>query len=107
MGYSDKAHYFRSAFRQRGFDEAWITELRDEAIKFLQPVIAKVPRHFSDDIRSAYAEKGISLEWNLTTRDAYGFFFLARDAGLTAGQQSAAALLYACTESEIVNLVVA
>lgn len=92
---------------KHGYNEAFITHLRDVALEYLPPaVIAKVPPpYFSDEARAAYAAIGKSLEWNLTidgdigaTGD-YAFFFAARDAGLTPSQQSAATLLYATLEA--------
>lgn len=99
MSYQEKMYHYRSAFRQCGFNESWVTELRDEAIRVLHPVIAKVPRDMSTSIKARYAAKGISTEWNLATTDAYSFYFMARDAAMTSSQQSAASLLYACTEA--------
>lgn len=103
MNKIEGATHIRSLFRQFGFDDAkkieLVTQLRDIAIEYLQPVKAKAPRAMSNRAMEAYQAKGISLEWDLTTTDAYEFFFQARNAGLSPGQQSAAALLYACTEA--------
>lgn len=82
---------------KHGYNEPIITQLRDIAIELLCPVIAKVPRHFSDEALAAYKAKNISTEWNLTTTDAYEFFHVSRNYGLTKRQQSAVALLYFCT----------
>lgn len=95
----EEVHIIRIAL-QHGFNEEWITRCRDVALEYLPPsVISKVPRNFSDEIRAAYKGKGISLDWNLITTDAYEFYFSARDVDLTQSQQSAAALLYACTDA--------
>ena len=101
MNYREYAHHIRNAFPQ--LDDAGklnlVLNIRDEAIKLLRPVIAKVPRDMSDNIKAAYKAKGISTEWDLTTTDAYSFFFMARNAGLSSSQLNTAALLYACTEA--------
>jgi hypothetical protein len=91
----------RSYFRQS--DDSGklylVCKIRDFAIQFLQPTIAKNPREVSDEIRESYKAKGISLEWNLTTsHDACEFFFAARDA-LTESQRHAAELLKYCNEA--------
>lgn len=109
MSYREKAHHWRSAFRQAGFNETWIKELRKEALKFLPlKVVAKVPQpYFSAAVRAEYADIGKSLEWNLTidgdigaTGD-YAFFFTATASNsiLTPSQKSAAALLHATLEA--------
>lgn len=109
MSYREKTHHWRSAFRQAGFNEIWIKELRKEALNFLPlKVIAKVPQpYFSAAVRAAYTAIGKSPEWNLTidgdkgaTGD-YVFFFTATASNsvLTPSQKSAAALLYATLEA--------
>jgi hypothetical protein len=100
MNYREVAHHYRQVF-QYGFNAALLTELRDKAITFLRPAMARIPRDMSDKIRAAYKEKGISTKWNLTTTDAYSFCFMARHfkVGLTPSQLSAADLLYACTKA--------
>lgn len=51
--------HYRSAFRQGGFNEARIKELREEAFKVLTPaVIKKVPPpYFTEEEEAAYAAK--------------------------------------------------
>lgn len=116
MSRIEDERHIRSLFRQFGLDIPaqlrLVARLRDIAIEYLQPVIAKVPPpYFSDEIRAVCKAKGISLEWNLTTdgdtgaTGDYAFFFAARDAGLTPSQQSAAALLYATLEALEENAV--
>lgn len=99
----------RSFFRQNQYDEEkkiWlVTQLRDVAIKVLEPLKAKIPRVLPDRIREAYQAKGISLEWDLTTTDAYEFCFMVRNAGVSPSQQSAANLLDACTRAREENAV--
>lgn len=93
-----KSHHIRVILK-KGFNENLITQLRNEAIEYLRPVVEKVPRSMSDEIKAAYREKGISTAWNLTSTDAYEFYFMSRDADLSESQKNAAALLYACTEA--------
>jgi len=76
-----------------------VEDIRRIAIDYLQPVTQKLVRPMSDEIRAAYQAKGISLEWNLTTTDAYEFCGLARIASLTPSQHSAANLLNYCTQA--------
>ncbi len=95
------AQDYRSGFKQA--DDAGKLELaldlRNIAIEFLKSVTTTIPRAMSARIRAEYQAKGISLEWDLTTTDAFEFYFQARQAGLTASQQSAAALLLSCTQA--------
>lgn len=74
-----------------------VLRLRDTAIALLQPVMPKIPRAMSDQTRKAYQSKGISLEWDLTTTDAFEFGRSALSADLTKSQKSAASLLLSCT----------
>ena len=115
MTRTEEVAHFRSYFRQCGHDEAMkikmVAQIRDVALEYLSPaVIAKVPApYYSDEVRAAYAAKGISLEWNLSIRGDTGVntfcFVAARDAGLTPSQQSAARLLDYCTEAIDKNAV--
>lgn len=59
MSHQKDMYHIRSAFRQGGFNEALIKELRKEALKVLTPaVIAKVPPpYFSEEEETAYAAK--------------------------------------------------
>lgn len=107
MNYREESLHIESLFRQ--LDDAGkiklVTQLRDKAIEYLQPVINKVPRHFSDDAIAAYKARRISVEWNLTTLEAYEFYGMARKAGLSSSQQYAAQLLDVCTEALEKNTV--
>lgn len=114
MNRIEEVPHLRSLFRQFGTDDAQkiklVLKLRDVALEFLPAsVIAKVPPpYFSDEIRAAYKAIGRNLEWNLSIlgdTGVYAFCSTARDAGLTQSQQSAAALLYACTEALEKNAV--
>lgn len=105
MNRSEEVPHIRSILRH-GYNETFILWMWDVALEYLPPaVIAKVPPpYFSDDIRAAYQAIGKNLEWNLTIPDsgdtgAYAFFYAAGRAGLTQGQQNAAALLFALTEA--------
>lgn len=111
----EEVPHLRSYFRQCGNDETkklkMVEQIRDIALKYLPPaVIAKVPPpYYSDEVRAAYAAKGISLEWNLSIRGDTGVypfcFTAARDASLSPSQQSAARLLDYCTEALDKNAV--
>lgn len=74
--------HLRSAFRQ--MDGAGkmnlVAQVRDVAIKYLEPLKARIQRHpISDHARTAYEAKGISLKWNLANNaDAIAFSFAAR-----------------------------
>ena len=109
MNRSEEVPHIRSFFRQNQYDEEkkiWlVTQLRDIAIEQLEPVKAKIPRVLPDWVREAYQAKGISLEWDLTTTDAYEFSSMARNAGVSPSQQSAANLLDACTRALEKNAV--
>lgn len=102
MNKIEEVAHIRSLFRQLHNDEAGkiklVTQLRNIAIQNLQKVIAKVPRSLSDEAKNKYMAMAGSIDWDLTTTDAYKFFFMARDTDLTPSQQSAAALLYNCTK---------
>lgn len=108
MNKFEEVPHFRSYFRQCGYDEAkkikLVERIRDVALEYLpQSAIEKVPPpYFSDEIRAAYAAKGITLEWNLNILGETGVYAFcstatARDSSLTSSQQSAANLLNYCT----------
>ncbi len=107
MNRLEEVAHFRNGFRRLDTPGKLnlVTHLRDRAIEFLQPVISRVQRDFSENIKAAYRAKGISLEWRLDTLEAYSFYFMAQDVGLTPGQQSAATLLYVCTNALEENAV--
>lgn len=115
MTRTEEVSHIRSIFRQCGHDEAkkikLVVKIRDIALEYLPlAVIAKVPPpYYSDEIRAAYAAKGISLEWNLSIRGDTGVypfcFTAARDASMSPSQQSAARLLGYCTEAIDKNAV--
>ncbi len=101
MTRTKEAQDFRVIFRLA--DDAGrlklVHQLRDVAIGVLKPVLDKIPRAMSGEARAAYQAAGISIAWDLTTTDAFEFYFQSRGAGLTASQQSAAELLIACTQA--------
>ena len=105
----EEAPHIRSAFQHPLQTEAGklklVLRLRDIAIEHLEPVTAKLPRPMSDNIRAAYQTQCISTEWDLTTTDAYEFYFVTHNAGLSKSEQNAAALLYACSEALEENTV--
>jgi len=107
MNKIEEVPHIRSLFRQLDAAKKMglITRLRDIAIKALHPVISKHPRVFSEAIAAAYQSKGISLEWDLTTSQAYAFYFATRNSGLSPSQQSATTLLYGCTKALEENAV--
>lgn len=76
-----------------------VAQLRDTAVEVLRPVAGKVPRPMPDRLKAEYEAKGISLDWDLLSTDAFEFFHAARDADLTPSQQSAALLLYLCARA--------
>lgn len=114
MNHAEETPHIRSLFQQFKNDDAkkikLVLKLRDEALKYLPAsAIAKVPPpYFSDEARAAYFILGQNLDWNLSIlgdSGVYAFCSAARGAGLTPSQQSAAALLYACTKAIEKNTV--
>lgn len=78
-----------------------VANLRDEAIEWLRPVLAKVSCNMSDDNKAAFADKKISTEWkanDLAIADkAYAFCCAAGDVELNLSQRSAVDMLSNCT----------
>lgn len=107
MNHAQEAMHIRSLFQQLGNDDAaklvLVEQIRGWAIAILEPTKAKVPRDFSEGVIAAYAARGIGLEWDLTTTDAYAFCGMAEKVGLAPRLQNVAVLLFACTEALELN----